>query len=128
MKELKNKSDFYLSVGTIVMAIIAVVLYVIADLTETALNNDVPLQVSLCILVAIVVEVLTILKPKMDFGKIVSPLAYALALCLAIVNRVDYVIQIASHNNQVSLQMTIILSVVLLLLCVIVCVASAFRK
>ena len=128
MKELKNKSDFYLSIGTIGIAVIAFILYLMADLTETVLNNDVPIQVLGCLIFAIGVEVLTICKPKMDFGKIVSPLAYALALCLAIVNRIDYVIQIASHNNQISLQMTIIFSIVLLLLCVVASVVSAFRK
>lgn len=124
----KRAGGFYVSLGTAVLAAAAFAFYVAADKAETLLNNDVPLLVFFCVAAAWAFEVLAAVWPKLDFGKIVAPLAYTFAFSLAAVNRVEYVIQIASHNNQVKLQASIVIAVALLLLCVVMSVAAAFLR
>ena len=110
------------------MSLVAGITYLIADLGETYLNNDQPVPVLILITLAIAAEVLYMRHPSFGVVKVAGAAVLTAALCLAVWFRVDYVIEIASHNNQVAMQPVIIVSIALFLLGILTEILSAFLK
>ena len=130
MKEKREKraAGFYISCLTILISLAAGTTYLIADFGETYLNNDQPVPVLILIVLTIVAEVLFMGHPSLGAVKVAGAAILTAALCLAVWFRVDYVIEIASHNNQVAIQPVIIVSIVLFLLGILTEILSAFLK
>lgn len=129
IKFLKSRpAAFWISLLAAVTAIVSFILYCVADAGENAYNNDMTVVVGLLILVAIVCDALSAVKPQLDFCKIISAICYGVSTVLVISGRVVWFTAVAASASDAFWQNSIVAALVLIAISTVAAVISGFMR